>query len=229
MVDADKTSSDAPQDETQALAVDAARGLALVGLTAVHFLPQSYPDNDRPTLSWLLFAGDSAALFALLAWQPQLAGHGTVQTRLVMWRAPWTNALPNGSQLGEGLWALAAGHGSGQGLAHHLVPIVPAGKTDLVLATLTEQLGARGLVAYDLLLAALVFGALHVAARGRTAERTLKTWITRKEQEGAEAIVLACTELALVVDVDANVLPVFDSTRIHAAAAVDFILGDTPS
>ena len=49
------------------VAVDAARGLALVGMTAVHFLPDAYPDNDRPTLSWLLFAGDSAALFALLA------------------------------------------------------------------------------------------------------------------------------------------------------------------
>ncbi|MFI7584720.1 heparan-alpha-glucosaminide N-acetyltransferase domain-containing protein [Kocuria sp. M1N1S27] len=49
------------------VAVDAARGLALVGLTAVHFLPDSYPENNRPTLSWLLFAGDSAALFALLA------------------------------------------------------------------------------------------------------------------------------------------------------------------
>jgi aspartate racemase len=60
----------------------------------------------------------------------------------------------------------------------------------------------------------------------REAERTLKTWITRKEQDGAEAIVLACTELAMVVDVDANVLPVFDSTRIHSAAAVEWILGD---
>jgi len=58
----------------------------------------------------------------------------------------------------------------------------------------------------------------------REAERTLKTWITRKEQDGAEAIVLACTELAMVVDVDANVLPVFDSTRIHSNAAVDWIL-----
>jgi aspartate racemase len=58
----------------------------------------------------------------------------------------------------------------------------------------------------------------------RTSERTLKTWITRKEQDGAEAIVLACTELALIVDVDANVLPVFDSTRIHSNAAVDWIL-----
>jgi aspartate racemase len=60
----------------------------------------------------------------------------------------------------------------------------------------------------------------------REAERTLKTWITRKEQGGAEAIVLACTELAMIVDVDANVLPVFDSTRIHSAAAVEWILGD---
>lgn len=60
----------------------------------------------------------------------------------------------------------------------------------------------------------------------REAERTLKTWITRKEQGGAEAIVLACTELAMIVDVDANVLPVFDSTRIHSAAAVDWILHD---
>jgi aspartate racemase len=58
----------------------------------------------------------------------------------------------------------------------------------------------------------------------REAERTLKTWITRKEQDGAEAIVLACTELAMVVDVDANVLPVFNSTRIHSSAAVDWIL-----
>jgi aspartate racemase len=60
----------------------------------------------------------------------------------------------------------------------------------------------------------------------REAERTLKTWITRKEQDGAEAIVLACTELSMIVDVDANVLPVFDSTRIHSAAAVDWILRD---
>ena len=58
----------------------------------------------------------------------------------------------------------------------------------------------------------------------REAERTLKTWITRKEQDGAEAIVLACTELAMIVVVDANVLPVVDSTRIHSNAAVDWIL-----
>jgi aspartate racemase len=50
--------------------------------------------------------------------------------------------------------------------------------------------------------------------------------ITVKEQEGAEAIVLACTELELVVDVDANVLPINDSTRIHAEKAAEWILGE---
>jgi aspartate racemase len=49
--------------------------------------------------------------------------------------------------------------------------------------------------------------------------------ITVKEQDGAEAIVLACTELELVVDIDANVLPIYDSTRIHAEKAAAWILG----
>ncbi|MCT2558547.1 amino acid racemase [Tsuneonella sp. YG55] len=60
----------------------------------------------------------------------------------------------------------------------------------------------------------------------RDAERAMKTWITLKEREGAEAIVLACTELSMVVDVDANVLPVFDSTRAHCRAGIDWLLSD---
>ena len=59
----------------------------------------------------------------------------------------------------------------------------------------------------------------------RQAERELKTIITNLEQDGAEAVVLGCTELDMVVDVDANVLPIFDCTRIHAEAAVEWILG----
>ena len=48
------------------IGIDAARGLALVGLMAVHILPDATEDGE-PTLSWILFAGNSAALFALLA------------------------------------------------------------------------------------------------------------------------------------------------------------------
>ncbi len=70
----------------------------------------------------------------------------------------------------------------------------------------------------------IIYDELMVGKVTRDAERAMKTIITNKAQEGAESIVLASTELALVVDVDANVLPVFDSTRIHCEAAADWIL-----
>lgn len=59
----------------------------------------------------------------------------------------------------------------------------------------------------------------------RAAERTFKTLITNMAQAGAQAVVLGCTELDTVIDVDANVLPIYDGTKIHAEAAVDWILG----
>jgi uncharacterized membrane protein len=47
--------------------VDAARGLALIGMIAVHILPVHDPETFEPTLQWSLFGGRAAALFALLA------------------------------------------------------------------------------------------------------------------------------------------------------------------
>lgn len=74
------------------------------------------------------------------------------------------------------------------------------------------------------MLDSIIYDELMVGKVTRQAERSLKTLITNKAQEGADAIVLACTELDLIVDVDANVLPVFDSTRIHCEAAANWIL-----
>src|SRR5690348_15284143 len=101
---------------------------------------------------------------------------------------------------------------------------------------MTESFYRRRLVAHgvDLLppemdnveaLDRIIHDELMVGKVTRDAERTLKTMITVTEQDGAEAIVLACTELELVVDVDANVLPIYDSTRIHAEKAAEWILG----
>ncbi len=59
----------------------------------------------------------------------------------------------------------------------------------------------------------------------RNAQRELKTMIAVKEKSGAKAIVLASTELDMVVDIDANVLPIYDGTRIHAQKAAEWILG----
>jgi len=74
------------------------------------------------------------------------------------------------------------------------------------------------------LLDSIIYDELMVGKVSRDAQRSLKSLITNKAQEGADAIILACTELDLVVDVDANVLPVFDSTRIHCEAAANWIL-----
>ena len=58
----------------------------------------------------------------------------------------------------------------------------------------------------------------------RESERTMKTYITNIAKQEIEAVVLACTELDLIVDTKANILPIYDSTEIHADAAVEWIL-----
>ena len=101
---------------------------------------------------------------------------------------------------------------------------------------MTESFYRRRLVAHgvDLLppdlrnveeLDRIIYDELMLGKASRNAERALKTMITVLEQDGAQAIVLACTELEMVVDVDANVLPIYDSTRIHAEKAAEWILG----
>jgi aspartate racemase len=53
----------------------------------------------------------------------------------------------------------------------------------------------------------------------RSSQRRLKTCLTEMAQGRQQAVVLACTELVLLVDA-ANVLPVYDTTAIHAKSAV---------
>lgn len=55
--------------------------------------------------------------------------------------------------------------------------------------------------------------------------------IARLAERGAEAVILGCTELMLLVRPDDSPVPLFDTTRIHAEAAVERALagGDTPS
>ena len=45
-------------------------------------------------------------------------------------------------------------------------------------------------------------------------------------QRGAEAVVLGCTEIALLVDQSQSAVPLYDTTAIHAAQAVALALGD---
>jgi aspartate racemase len=60
----------------------------------------------------------------------------------------------------------------------------------------------------------------------RESERTMKTFLTNIAKEDVQAVVLGCTELEMIVDTKANVLPIYDGTEIHAHAAVNWILGE---
>ena len=44
-------------------------------------------------------------------------------------------------------------------------------------------------------------------------------------QRGAEAIILGCTEISLLVGAEDAAVPLFDTTAIHAQAAVEFAVG----
>jgi aspartate racemase len=58
----------------------------------------------------------------------------------------------------------------------------------------------------------------------RNSERKLKTCLTAMAQARQQAVILGCTELVMLVDPGANVLPVYDTTALHARAAADWIL-----
>ena len=62
-------------------------------------------------------------------------------------------------------------------------------------------------------------GQVHDASR-----RTLQKICSGLGDQGAQAIVLGCTELPLILSVHDLPLPVFDTTTLHALAAVDFAL-----
>lgn len=71
----------------------------------------------------------------------------------------------------------------------------------------------------------IIYDELMLGKAARQSERELKSMMVELQREGAQAVVLGCTELEMVVDVDANVMPIYDCTRIHSECAADWILG----
>ena len=72
----------------------------------------------------------------------------------------------------------------------------------------------------------IIFEELAAGRVIRDSQRKLKTLITELQKQKVQAVVLGCTELVLAVDVRANVLPVYDTTALHARAAVQWMLAD---
>ena len=62
---------------------------------------------------------------------------------------------------------------------------------------------------------------------GKILQRSKAQFITIIEQmvsQGAEGIILGCTEIGLLVKPEDSQVPLFDTTRIHAEAAVEYAL-----
>ncbi|HXG82380.1 MAG TPA: amino acid racemase [Sphingomicrobium sp.] len=72
----------------------------------------------------------------------------------------------------------------------------------------------------------IIFEELAAGRVVRESQRKLKTLITELGKQKVQAVVLGCTELVLAVDTRANVLPVYDTTAIHARAAVEWMLSE---
>jgi len=52
--------------------------------------------------------------------------------------------------------------------------------------------------------------------------------VDNMSERGAEGLILACTDLPLVVTKENSSIPLFDSTQIHVEAALDLALGLRP-
>ena len=95
-----------------------------------------------------------------------------------------------------------------QRLVGHGISLVPA----------EEELAAR--------IDKIVYEELSTGKVTRAAERYMKSELTDIAKGNVQAAILACTELEMVVDVRANVLPIYDGTTIHAMAGVEFALAE---
>ncbi len=59
-----------------------------------------------------------------------------------------------------------------------------------------------------------------------TSRREYQKVIQQLEQQGAQGIVLGCTEIPLLISAQDATVPLFDTSRLHAIAAAQFALGE---
>jgi len=61
-----------------------------------------------------------------------------------------------------------------------------------------------------------------------TARDAARTMLAELEREGVEAVILGCTELSLLIQTADTPLPLYDTTRLHADAILEFALDRKP-
>ena len=98
---------------------------------------------------------------------------------------------------------------------------------DFYKGRLIDQFGLKVLVpdpsgiqvVHDIIYEELVLGIVREESR-----RDYQRVIEQLAQQGAEGVILGCTEITLLIKPEHTSLPVFDTTYLHAVAAVDWAL-----
>lgn len=70
-----------------------------------------------------------------------------------------------------------------------------------------------------------IYGELVKGVLNPSSRQSFVEIIRKLQDDGAEGVILGCTEIPLLVKQTDVSLPLFDTTRIHAEAAVDWALG----
>ncbi|RFB80459.1 aspartate/glutamate racemase family protein [Methylovirgula sp. 4M-Z18] len=78
-------------------------------------------------------------------------------------------------------------------------------------------------IVHEIIYHELVSGVVLEASRARYREV-----IARLVERGAQAVILGCTEIMLLISQKDSPVPIFDTTELHALAAVDWALGQQP-
>ena len=89
----------------------------------------------------------------------------TLTARVAMWQSTWDNSVRGGEQIAQSIWSLSTGGLFGTGLGLGDTAYVPAGFTDLMLASIGEELGFVGLVAVAVLFAMIALRGFQSALR----------------------------------------------------------------
>ncbi len=125
------------------------------------------------------FVGFGIALLLLAGYAGYLRHFGVFATRVDMWRSPFSNAHPNGLQLGQALWGMASGGWEGSGLGLGSPGTIPRAGSDMAFASWTEETGIFGGLLVLTLYSVLVWRGSVIALRANNEfDRTLALCLT---------------------------------------------------
>jgi cell division protein FtsW (lipid II flippase) len=113
---------------------------------------------------WIAGAG-LATLVAGFAAGYLLNISNTLAARVAMWQSPWDNAVRGGDQIAQAMWGMAAGASAGTGAGLGQTRFVPESHTDLVFASIGEELGLIGLLVVAATFFLIVWRGLAIARR----------------------------------------------------------------